>query len=350
MGEEYFEWTVPQLKEHLRALGVASTGSRDFLLQRMKMFASPGKAKPATAKAATLPISTSSKASKAKPAASKLKVAKALAKAPKATKGKKSVAADKKKLARSSSKRTEDLGDLHSPVASLNGCLKKVPTVDVSKAVFGPGPCLMKALPGKAPEAKMRRMLEAHEFECKALKPAGLSLQQRLAIRLYTAEDPIPIYKVLNAPFHASSRSPSTIANQAPFLKVMAQAVKALTKAGKAYTYSGPAYRGIKVAKSPLLKKKYTNYRDTFKVGSRLTFAAFTSVSLSDSTAESFGDRILFQFTNVRGVRIADLSAIPSELEILVEPPAVFEVKSCAKFHGVLSVVLESVESPMKYL
>ncbi|CAE7945075.1 unnamed protein product, partial [Symbiodinium sp. KB8] len=207
----------------------------------------------------------------------------------------------------------------------LNGCLKKVPTVDVSKAVFGPGPCLLNAVPGKAPEGKLRKMLEAHEFECKALKPATLSLQQRLAIRLYTAEEPVPIYKVLNAPFHASSRSPSAIANQAPFLKVMAQAVRALTKAGKAYSYSGPAYRGIKVAKSPLLKKKYANYRDTFKVGSRVTFAAYTSVSLSDSTAESFGDRILFQFTNVRGVRIAEFSAIPSELEILVEPPAVFE-------------------------
>ncbi|CAE7210005.1 unnamed protein product [Symbiodinium sp. CCMP2592] len=58
------------------------------------------------------------------------------------------------------------------------------------------------------------------------------------------------------------------------------------------------------------------NYRDTFKVGSRVTFAAYTSVSLSDSTAESFGDRILFQFTNVRGVRIAEFSAIPSELEL----------------------------------
>ena len=37
----------------------------------------------------------------------------------------------------------------------------------------------------------------------------------------------------------------------------MAQAVKALKKAGKAFSYSGPAYRGVKLAKSPLLKKKY---------------------------------------------------------------------------------------------
>ena len=31
------------------------------------------------------------------------------------------------------------------------------------------------------------------------------------------------------------------------------------------------------------------------------------------------------QFTKVRGVRVAQLSAIPSELEVLVEPPAVFK-------------------------
>ena len=37
------------------------------------------------------------------------------------------------------------------------------------------------------------------------------------------------------------------------------------------------------------------NHSEAFKVGSRLTFAAFTSLSLADSTAESFGDRILFQ-------------------------------------------------------
>ena len=35
------------------------------------------------------------------------------------------------------------------------------------------------------------------------------------------------------------------------------QAVRALAKAGKAFSYTGPAYRGIKVAKSPLLKRKY---------------------------------------------------------------------------------------------
>jgi len=218
------------------------------------------------------------------------------------------------------------------------------------QAVVGPGPCLLKALPKTTSAAKLKGMVEAHEFECKAARAGGISLQHRLAIRLYTAEEPVPLYKVLNAPFHDANRSPGKSANQAPFMKLLLQAVRGLASAGKAFNYVGPAYRGVRVSNNPGLSKKYANYENAFKVGSRLCFAAFTSLSLSDSTAESFGDQILFQFTRVRGVRIAELSAIPSEREVLVEPPAVFEIKSCAKFHGILSVVLESVDSPLKYL
>ncbi|CAL1132859.1 unnamed protein product [Cladocopium goreaui] len=332
-AEECLQWSVSTLKKHLQSQGVVTTGSKENLVERMLMLSEPSsplkfkekvktsKAKPAT-KSGKLTKDVKAKGAKVE----KVKKAKPVktVKAVKAVKAMKAV-----KTARA--KAADDVGDLHSSVASLNGCLRKVPNVNVGKALLGPGPCLLKALP-----------------KTSALKPSTLSMQHRLAVRLYTAEEPLPLYKALNEPFHATSRSPNSITNQAPFLKIMAQAVRALAK-GKAL-YTGPAYRGVKVAKSPLLKRKYENYSEAFKVGSRVTFAAFTSLSLADSTAESFGDRILFQFTRVRGVRIAELSAIPSELEILVEPPAVFKVTSCAKFHGVLSVVLEAVESPLRYL
>lgn len=381
-AEECLQWSVSTLKKHLQSQGVVTTGSKENLVERMLMLSEP------SSPLKSLKFKEKVNASKAKPAAKSGKLTKDVkAKGAKGAKGAKvaKVKKDKKakpvkavkaKMARA--KAADDVGDLHSSVASLNRCLRKVPNVDVGKALLGPGPCLLKALPKTSAE-KLRKMLEAHEFECEALKPSTLSMQQSLAVRLYTAEEPVPIYKALNEPFHATSRSPNSITNQAPFLKIMAQAVRALAK-GKAL-YTGPAYRGVKVAKSPLLKRKYENYSEAFKVGSRVTFAAFTSLSLADSTAENFGDRILFQaprsshfftckfpsdgevqtiftfyrvqpwqFTRVRGVRIAELSAIPSELEILVEPPAVFKVTSCAKFHGVLSVVLEEVESPLSYL
>jgi hypothetical protein len=85
-------------------------------------------------------------------------------------------------------------------------------------------------------------------------------------------------------------------------------------------------------------------------VGSLITFAAFTSVSLDDKVANGFGDHVLFNFIRVRGVRIRALSAVPQEAEVLVPPPSVFRIVTVAMFHGSLVVTLEQVESPLTYL
>lgn len=344
---DYSSLSAAQLKQNLKELGVVASGSKESLVQRLQLLGSvkrkagdeptPGATKATAMKA----VVTKAVSTKQPPANSKqaLKAVKVTATIAKVKKGKKSKGAS-----------DDDLGDLLSPAAPLQKCLRSVPPLPILKTIIGPGPCLLKALPAKTSVETLKSMVEANEFECKAQSVAGLSLQHRLVIRLYTAEEPVPLYRVLNAPFNEQARSIAKIANQAPFMKLLIQAVRALTAAGKPYVYTGPAYRGVRVASNPTLKRQYENYAEKFQVGSRVTFAAFTSLSLSDSTAESFGDQILFQFTRVRGVRIAALSAIPSEREILVEPPAVFEIKSCAKFHGVLSVVLEAVDSPLRYL
>ena len=80
-------------------------------------------------------------------------------------------------------------------------------------------------------------------------------------------------------------------------------------------------------------------------MGSLITFAAFTSVSLDDKVANGFGDHVLFNFTRVRGVRIRALSAVPQEAEVLVPPPSVFRIMTVAMFHGSLVVTLERGES-----
>eukprot|EP00933_Yihiella_yeosuensis_P023295 TRINITY_DN18145_c0_g2_i1.p1 TRINITY_DN18145_c0_g2~~TRINITY_DN18145_c0_g2_i1.p1 ORF type:complete len:370 (+),score=84.24 TRINITY_DN18145_c0_g2_i1:77-1186(+) len=358
-SDDYSGCSILELKNKLKALGCVATGSKDSLISRLQVLqpALTGTKRKASTAMKELPTKKAeAKTESAATAKSKVKSTKAATmiaskQSKKAAKTKlsplqKSTKVKKSKLSGSHL----DLGDLHSPCATLQRCLKDVPVVPVLKSVIGPGPCLLKALPAKASADTLRNMVEANEFECKASKAGGISLQHRLAIRLYTAEEPVPLYRVLNAPFHEQSRSVAKINNQAPFMRLLLQAVRALKAAGKPFTYSGPAYRGVRVASSPALKQQYENYATKFQVGNRLTFAAFTSLSLSDRTAENFGDQILFQFTRVKGVRIAAISAIPSELEILVEPPAVFEIKSCAKFHGVLSVVLESVDSPLKYL
>lgn len=350
-SKDYSKWSVGNLKTRLQELGITSSGTKQSLVNRLTTLAPlstlkqgkgakcnvPGKKSSACAKtsAKTKVIATCVK-SKASAKPLKAKPAMTIARS----------TGDKK---RTGLKGACDIGDLSSSVASLNHCLRDVPIVDVMQAVVGPGPCLLKAI-SKSSVAKLRSMVTAHEFECEQARLGGISWQQKLVIRLYTAEVPFKLYRVLNAPFNAPKRTASSITNQSPFMKLLLNAVRTLAKKGSCFSYVGPAYRGVRVADNKELKSKFDNYNKAFQVGRRLTFAAFTSLSLSDTTAESFGDQVLFQFTRVQGVRISDISVVPSEMEILVEPPAVFEVKSCAKFHGVLSVVLEAVDSPLKYL
>ena len=72
----------------------------------------------------------------------------------------------------------------------------------------------------------------------------------------------------------------------------------------------------MKIAHNAELREKFKDHKTGFPVGSLLTFAAFTSVSLDDKVADGFGDHVLFNFTRVRGVRIRALSAVPQEAEV----------------------------------
>jgi hypothetical protein len=95
-----------------------------------------------------------------------------------------------------------------------------------------------------------------------------------------------------------------------------------------------------------------------------MTFPAFMSVSTDDSVADDFGDFLFFIFVNVRGARIAALSQLPKEAEILVPPPSVFRIKAVAKVGttksfiggqevktgGRLTITLEQEHCPLAYL
>jgi hypothetical protein len=145
------------------------------------------------------------------------------------------------------------------------------------------------------------------------------------------------------------ARSPKLLEQHAPFAKLLLRATHELMKQPQ-YTYEGPAYRGLKLALNAELKGKFDTYKTSFVVGSLTTFPAFTSVSLDDKVANGFGDRVLFQFTRVRGVRIRALSQVPEEAEVLVPPPSVFRIVAVAMFHGSLVITLERVDSPLAYL
>jgi hypothetical protein len=106
----------------------------------------------------------------------------------------------------------------------------------------------------------------------------------------------------------------------------------------------------MKVSCNMELQQKFDDYKNGFSVGSLMTLAAFTSVSLDDKVADGFGDHVLFTFTRVRGVRICALSQLPQEAEVLVPPPSVYRIIAVAMFKGSLVVTLEYVDSPLTYL
>ena len=98
-----------------------------------------------------------------------------------------------------------------------------------------------------------------------------------------------------------------------------------------AFAYQGVGYRGLKLDGNAELKRKYLDYKTEFVVGQLMTFPAFMSVSTDDSVADDFGDFLFFVFVKVRGARVARLSQLPKEAEILVPPPSVFRIKAVAK-------------------
>jgi hypothetical protein len=116
------------------------------------------------------------------------------------------------------------------------------------------------------------------------------------------------------------------------------------------FAYQGVGYRGLTLDGNAELARKYADYKTEFVVGDLMTFPAFMSVSTDDSVADDFGDFLFFVFVNVTGARIALLSLLPKEAEILVPPPSVFRIKAVAKFGGRLTITLDQEPSPLTYL
>ena len=158
-------------------------------------------------------------------------------------------------------------------------------------------------------------------------------------------------------------RSKESLRLHAPYVKLLLLAVQQLMTL-PAFAYEGVGYRGLKLDGNAELKRKYLDYKTEFVVGQLMTFPAFMSVSTDDSVADDFGDFVFFVFVKVRGARVARLSQLPKEAEILVPPPSVFRIKAVAKVGttksfvggqevksgGRLTVTLEQESCPLTYL
>jgi hypothetical protein len=127
----------------------------------------------------------------------------------------------------------------------------------------------------------------------------------------------------------------------APYVKLLLLAVQELVALPE-FAYEGVGYRGLKLDGNAELKRKYLDHQTEFCVGELMTFPAFMSVSTDASVADDFGDYVFFVFVKVRGARIALLSQLPKEAEILVPPPSVFRIKAVTKFGGKLTILWSS--------
>jgi hypothetical protein len=173
------------------------------------------------------------------------------------------------------------------------------------------------------------------------------------------------IYQYLCLPTDAfeQRRSKESLRSHAPYVKLLLLAVQELMALPQ-FAYEGVGYRGLKLDGNAELERKYLDYKSEFVVGQLMTFPAFMSVSTDDSVADDFGDYVFFVFVKVRGARIAQLSQLPKEAEILVPPPSVFRIKAVAKVGttksfvgghevksgGRLTVTLEQESCPLAYL
>jgi len=159
------------------------------------------------------------------------------------------------------------------------------------------------------------------------------------------------VHSLLFAASHAfdQRRSHFSLRYHAPFVKLLLLAVEELMALPQ-FAYQGVGYRGLKLDGNAELKRKYLDHKTEFVVGQLMTFPAFMSVSTDDSVADDFGDYVFFVFVKVRGARIARLSQLPKEAEILVPPPSVFRIKAVAKFGGRLTITLEQEACPLSYL
>jgi hypothetical protein len=247
-----------------------------------------------------------------------------------------------------------------SPAHELQGCLNFVKVVSVEEALVGPadpGECLLDILDGvEFAREQLLQMCAVHAawLTNPATRPTVanfIDLEQLLAIRLYTASDcNIKIYALVNRILNHRDRFGLEAIR--PFIKILIRGLRAMDAAGCGRTTQ--AYRGVKVAANDALRLKYDTYKQecaegksrksVFEHHTPITFAAFTSVSLSESESERYGDSVFFQFMSVKGIDLSTVSVFPQEKELLVPPPAVFKVSGTYYLRGVLTIQLTQVE------
>jgi hypothetical protein len=262
---------------------------------------------------------------------------------------------------------TDFLGDTTTAGRRLDPILRTLngrEVVNAEVAIFGnqsnpSAPCLLKAMADiNSEEARqqLRMMLRDNRRTVNEIVINGLSLDMKLALRLYTAARPFKLYESFNMPFQQQVRTVESTRHCWPFMALLIAAIRALAVAdGGAYVYRGTVYRGQYIdANNQAMRTKWDNHETYFAVGGHdrdptvLTFAPVTSTSIQRNFAmehvneyviehvtNGMGNdvpyKLLYVFEGIEGVRIDQLSHYPEEEEVIWCPPTRFVVTAATK-------------------
>ena len=151
------------------------------------------------------------------------------------------------------------------------------------------------------------------------------------ALILNTMEEPCCLYRLITNPLNVNGvRSKATLKCQLRYLKLLTIALRVVPRSSE-YWYTGVVYRGVSIEGNAALQSKYENFKEAFKPGTQIVFAAPTSTTTDSSIAGMFTKGIQFVFqgdspnSGPGGVKLkpGDLSVYSNEEELLLEAPIV---------------------------
>eukprot|EP00045_Choanoeca_perplexa_P016994 m.237592 g.237592 ORF g.237592 m.237592 type:complete len:630 (+) comp17420_c0_seq12:277-2166(+) len=231
-------------------------------------------------------------------------------------------------------------GDITKGLTHLEGLLKDIPLYPRPKAKSAME-CLQilfespfQALELEPPgELDLAILLNDAENHAAKLRVRGWEqrsepfLSWKVAIYMYTCEQPYPVYRVLNTPFNTRARSKELMKSALPYMALLKQALHQLPSEMK---YTGTLFRGMDVSKSPLLQEYMDNRADVFQPKRIMSFAAFTSASVCRDVAHRFSKGILLEIAGCTGYyKLGSLSRYGNEEEVLLEPPPAAQYLGC---------------------
>jgi hypothetical protein len=218
----------------------------------------------------------------------------------------------------------------------------------VEQAIFdlngtAAGPCLFRSLDYFDRDRNVvQAMIDDNRAAVRNIEVATLTEEMKLAIRLYTAEEPVRLCKYIHEPFKRTHRTQGTVLNCLGMMRILIAAIRELSRSND-YLYRGNLYRGECWDGNADLADRWSAHERYFQIGNIIHFAPLASTTKNRAIAETRFcsptgvHNILYVMENVVGVSIESLSHFGvnnggnpdhvNEEEVLFCPPSGFSIR-----------------------